>query len=666
MIIIPIIIAVILIFLFYRKTIPELDNKSRYLLFFLRTLAIITVLILLFNPIYYFLKNIVIKPEVLILSDISASMEQKQNDISKTEILQTFQESMEKELSSKNYKIIKFKFAEGLDGSLSSTNFSKTLSEISAKHDLSNVKNVLLFSDGWFKDENLNILENIDIPVFTFSPEFKAIDFDLQISRLKYNKTTYTEEITPIIANVSTENYDGKAKLILKINGRKIQTEEIDFGSDNFQQIVFEHNFQKTGLIPFEVNIIADSTGEINFENNRFPATIQVLDKRSKILVISDKLNWDVKFVIDAIQKNPRWNAEFLMKDKILKQGKPRVKLQEKIENVKVIFLINSQNLNFNNEEIEIINSFTKNGGGLFLQGNPISELAELYPAKKSNIRKSFKSNLYFTKESKQYRSFDFNDQHSADNIPPVDYYYVAPKLQAKVLAKIENEEQSPAILFQEYEQGKILYFAFQNLWKWQLWDSEQNYTEFISNLCSWLGQRSSDRFISYTDKNSYFAGENIKFRLNAYDEKLSPMQNLNAKLIIKNEDKKIVLEKYLIAREDEYFLEIESPELGKYSYKISDENINQETDGEFLVTAYNPENRDRGFNIPLLSYIALQTGGKMIDKKDLEQFDLPKAIMKNEELRTEIPIYKKWFIIAIFLLAFCLELYLRKRWGLL
>ena len=186
----------------------------------------------------------------------------------------------------------------------------------------------------------------------------------------------------------------------LEINGRIIQTEEIDFNSGNYQQIIFEQNFQKTGLIPFEVKIVADSTGEINLENNRFPAAIQVLESRSKILMISDKLNWDVKFVIDAIQKNPRWNAEFLMKDKILKQGKTRVKLQDKIENIKVLFLINSNNLDFNNEEIEIINSFVKNGGGLFLQGNPISQLAEMYPAKKSNIKKSFKSNLFSQKKA--------------------------------------------------------------------------------------------------------------------------------------------------------------------------------------------------------------------------------------------------------------------------
>jgi len=608
----------------------------------------------------------VIKPEILILSDISASMEQEQNSISKTGALQQFKEVMKKKSSAKNYKILDFKFASGLNGSRSSTDLSRTLSEISAKHELSHVKNILLFSDGWFKDENLNILENIDIPVYTFSPEFKTIDFDLQISRLKYNKTTYTEEITPLQVDVSSENYEGKARLSLEIDTRKIQTEEIDFSSGNYQQIFFEHNFQKTGLIPFEVIILPDSTGEIDTENNRFPAAIQVLDKRSKILVISDKLNWDAKFIIDTIQKNPRWDAEFLLKDKILKKGKTRVSLQDRIESVKVLILVNSHNLNFNNQEIEIIKSYTKNGGGLFLQGNLISKLEELFPAKKSNIRKPFSSNFYFTKESEQYKSFHFEDQDAADNIPPVDYYYVEPKLQAKVLAKVENEEQSPAILFQEYEDGKILYFAFSNLWKWQLWDMDENYTEFISDLCSWLGRRSSDRFVSYIDKNSYFAGENIKFRLHAYDEKLSPMRDLNAKLIIRNADNKVVLEKYLIAGEDRYFLEIESPDAGKYLYKISDENSGLETEGEFLVTADNPENRDRGFNIPLLSYIALKTGGKVISEKELEEFDLQKAIMKNKELRTEIPIYKKWFIIAIFLVSFCLELYLRKRWGLL
>jgi hypothetical protein len=30
------------------------------------------------------------------------------------------------------------------------------------------------------------------------------------------------------------------------------------------------------------------------------------------------------------------------------------------------------------------------------------------------------------------------------------------------------------------------------------------------------------------------------------------------------------------------------------------------------------------------------------------------------------IPLYRKWYIITLFLLSFCVELYLRKRWGLL
>ena len=82
------------------------------------------------------------------------------------------------------------------------------------------------------------------------------------------------------------------------------------------------------------------------------------------------------------------------------------------------------------------------------------------------------------------------------------------------------------------------------------------------------------------------------------------------------------------------------------------------------MISQNSPESRDTGINLSLLSYISNKTNGRVIDKTN--DIDILKAEKEIIQLGSEIPIYKKWYIIAIFLLAFCTELFLRKRWGLL
>lgn len=664
MIFIFIITAIIVTILFYKKTIPELETSKRILLIFLRIISLTIVLLLLFNPVYYFVKNLLIKPQIILLNDVSASMEQT-DKISKNAVLEDFRKQTERIISATKYKMIKYDFAAGLEGSAKSTNLTKTLNDIAKKHKIENIHSFFLFSDGWFKDEKLDILNDLYIPIYAFSPEFENRDFDIRINDLKYNKTAFKDEVTPISVQVSADNFSGEARVHLIRNDRQIETKKVDFIEDDFQQVFFEHSFENTGLNPFTIKIEADSTNEINPENNIFPAAIQVKNNRSKILLISDKLNWDTKFLIDAINDNPRWEQEFLLKANDFQKDRQKTSLEDHLENTVTILIINNKNLFFSRKDSELLSTFLKNGRGLFILGKAVDTLSDLLPATNSKLKDSFKSTFSFTDESKKYQTFNFSENNILDNIPPVNYFYVNPKIHAKILGEIDNEERSPAILYQNFEEGKVLYFAFTGLWKWQLWTDGNHYSDFIINICSWLGQSTSERFFAFTDKNSYFAGENIHFHLNAYDEKLVSVKGLNAKLVVTMEGKK-VFEEFLLARGDEYFLEIPSLEPGNYQYSIKDEISENETDGEFIVHKFNPEHRDRGFNIPLLSYIAKQTGGEILDREKLNLLTLSKAEIKNREIKTEIPIYRKWYVIAIFLITFCLELYLRKRWGLL
>ncbi len=646
-----------IVFLFYRRTLPQIFGWQKYLLISLRSIALITLLTLLFNPIFYYVNQKIVKPKIVILNDVSESMQQKIGAKSKAEHLAEINNKIL--LKCKNCHKMEFNFAAGIEGNKNSTNLNKTISELADKTNLKNVKSIFLFSDGWFSDENLSKIEKLNIPIYTFNPHIESVDFDISISELRYNKTAYINEPTPLNISLQAENYSEFAKVKLLLNNEIIATKKVNFNNSNFEQIDFELNFDKIGLHTFDVIIESKKQNELNQNNNKQSGAIQVKNSKTKMVIISDRLNWDAKFIIDAIKQNSRWEHRFLLKNNDLFDGRKKIKLSE-LDNIGLIILINNGKLKISNYEKKLINNFYKNEGNLVLIGKPISAFENISPAIASRISNSFNAVFKIGKNGERYDSFSMMN----NNIPPVDYYYVREKVQSQILAFMDNEEKSPAILLDSSE--SILQFVFTGLYKWQLWDENGDYNNFIYNIISWMEQKKTNRFIGFTNKNIYYNSEPVNITLQAFDEKLSPIRDINAKLTIMDENGKIILEKFMIRQDDEYKSQVTSLIPNKYKYQISAEKLALKTSGQFIVSSTNSENYDKNFNIPLLKFIGEQSRGKMISLNEIDNFQIYAVENFVEKIIKEIPIYKKWYIITLFLLSFCLELFFRKRWGLL
>ena len=663
MIIILAIISIILISFFYRKTIPSIDGWQKILLISLRSISIIILLLLLLNPILYFFQSKTQRPSVVILNDISESMQQVGKEKLKSDIFKDYKKEIENILESQDYDIVNFDFANGINGSTNSTNLSTTFQQVFKKIDSENIEAIFLLSDGWFNDDELEIIENQNIPIYTIDPHFKSDDFDLKISSVNHTKTVYRNETTPIEVNINSINYKGKATVELLSENKLIHKKEIEFEGKEFQQITFNTSFSNTGFTPISVKISTDSI-EVNTDNNILNSAIQVKRDRSTILLISNILNWDIKFISSSVSQDQHWQSKFLLKNRGLKNAGKNTILKTEMNGINVLTLINNGRLNFSKDEVGIIERFVKNGGGLYLIGKPIKELEDILPATSSSINRTFKSTFTLTKQSEQFNTFSSIEKKDLKNIPPVSYYYVNSKVESKILAQFDNDEISPAILFKNIGNGKILHFAFLDLWKWQLWNSGDSYNNLMHNIFSWLGQTSSERFYASLDKNSFYPGEDINIELHAFDETLSPITEMNAEISITNFENQIVHQSFMLKENNKHFIKISDLQSGKYKFVISDQTSNLQTEGEFMISQNSPESRDTGINLSLLAYISNKTNGKVIDKAD--DIDILKAEKEIIQLRSEIPIYKKWYIITIFLLAFCTELFLRKRWGLL
>jgi len=668
MILIPIIISILVAGWFYRKTIPELNAWQKNLLWLLRSCSLIVIVMLLFNPILSFFSKNKVQQKVLFLNDNSESMDQIGEQTSKSNTLQKFNETLHTKLTEKGYDIEYFDFSDDLNGSRNATYLGKSFNKIVNTIDLGNVEEIYLFSDGWFQDNDLNFIDKLDIPINTFAPEYNFVQSDLEISSINFPKTTYMEDITPFFVNIAARNFTKKAVIKLKSGNKILQTRKIDFLNNSIQNISFEYSFNKTGLNKLNVTISADSLNELNLANNTISSAIQVLETRQKCLIISDELVWEIRFLNNAIKSHPHWEVEYLSKKNILKKTNLTVHLKNEIKDVNTLILVNNSNLKFSKTEKEIITNFISNGGGLLLLGKEIPALNNLFPSTKLNLNQTFSGSINFTEQSYKYQTFRSLDSNSIKEIPPVNYYYVKPKLQAEILAEIINEQSSAAIIYMDFNKGKIMQFPFFGLWKWQLRLADGSYNKFFSDLIIWLGTTRSDLFYAYTDNNSYYISETIAVNLSAYDETMNPRNDVKAKIKLYASDNadKPIQEKYLLSSNSQFYTEFEQLEPGEYSYLVSDEVSGGESRGSFVVLEDNIESRDIGFNYSLLAYIAEQTNGKYMNFSDVENNMINKSISRMITSKNEIPIYKKWYLIALFLICFCLELYLRKRWGLL
>ena len=651
------IIAALIAFWFYQKSLPQLNRKQKFPLIFLRTIAFFILIILLFNPILRFQETKKIKPRAIFLTDTSQSMDLIEQAQSKREFFLPLQDKISRLLKN-NYQIDHYNFAADLAGDSTATLLSPTLRTLLQQQKPTEISEIFLLSDGWFQDENLQILEKLNLPINCLLPEIPRKDSDLAIHSLEKNETAFIDDLSPLKVNLRARKYQGKAQLTLRYAEKEL-TRTIDFSNGEFQEIMFDLEFSESGLQKISAEIEAADLLEQNLDNNRYQTAIKVEKQRRKILIISDQLNWDIHFLMRALRSDSKYEPILLTKHNKLSKAQQEIQLAAEMNSIDLLILSNFGNLKFSEAELALITNYHKSNGSLLFWGEYAEQFSQLLPSQPTTIRSQFSATFSLTEKAREYATFDFDTKA----VPPLKYRYLRPKAEAKVLATFDNAERSPFILLAGIN-SKILHLAGQKLWRWQMQTENFEFNTFINNLVNWLSTRSVDNFISFPDKSSYQSGEKVEIELIAYDEKLQKINDLNAKILLKSLDE-VIDERYLTQQAGNYSVSYENLPEGNYSYEIIDDKSKNSSRGEFMILPGGRESRDFGINKTMLNYVANLTSGKIITAENLAEHDFsaqPKTLIQHRE----IPLYKKIWLIITFLAAFSLELFLRKRWGLL
>ncbi len=616
------------------------------------------------SPILYYLRHDEQKQQIIVLRDVSASMDLASGSSSKKDFLKQPGAEAAAKFAESGYELLEYDFAQGLDGGPENTLLAPALAELAKQHDLGRVRGVLLLSDGWLRDESLRQVKQFGCPFYAVADTLAPRKADLSVVSALTNRQAYRNEPTLIRAEIKAENYSGPATVRLLVGGKAVANQSVNLQAGVSAKLDFTQRFAQTGFYPFSVEVVATGINERSLNNNSFPGAIDVLADKQQIVVISESPAWDNKFIVDAIAENSRWEVGHyrVLGSQIFAGEKPVAAISQ--ANPAAIVIVNNGSLQLGGAPLNYVLQNQQRGTGIFFQGLPLAELASVLPLQRSNIASSYQGFLELTPAAATYPMLSV-DSAELREIPPLDYYYVTAAKSAEVLGTINNPQNSPAIAVRSVGNSKAIALAFLNLWKWQLQSGSGGYKKLLANCLTWLANTTSSGYNPIYN-SSYFLGEEIDLRLRAEDDIRSLRLDLNPELKVFDAGNKEVFRDFMTQSGGEYGARLSLDKAGQYRFEINDKVSGEKSSGRFNVASSSIEVRDFDYNLPLLAWLASDTGGKLLHPASLKDFTPLPAQSKILELRLDFPLYRKWYVLSLFLLAFCLELFFRRRWGLL
>ena len=684
----------------YRYTIPVVSTSKKIFLVSLRTLALILLLFVIFEPILTFTKKIVLEPVNLIFADNSRSMQIKDGTHREESIENFLQKANSNNLfsNSKLYSfgnevkpvsidsLSKINFSEG------STNFSKIFNDV--KEDKSNISSVVIISDGVITDGTnpLYTAEKLNIPVFTVGVGDTTRHKDIELKNILYNEYIYAQTPTTIQGTILNNGFGNQSTNVsFYENDLLIEQKTVKLSTDGVQNINFIYTPQTGGEKKLTIEI-SNLKGEFTTANNKKIFYINVLSNKIKVLLVSGAPSPDLSFIRNTLTEDKNLSVNSITQiaqNNFLEKNNRK----ELIDSSQIIFLIGFPTIQTPDELLNEVYDAIKNknkpffitlsgrtdysrlkqiqGELPFIAGNPSSGFTEVQP----NISVSESDNPLIQNNSQ-------NPIEAWNNLPPVYQpqanYRAKPEDEIISTVKINNVPiNSPLIVSRILGSKRSIAVLAKDIWKWKLQTADDNlnlFDSFILNSVKWLNTSSKQKQVTIkTSKKNYSSGENIDFTGQVYDETFNPISDAEVKVKVNGEKENYNLTLSAVGN-GLYEGSLQINKAGNYRY--SGEAIQNEKElgtdaGKFNIGEVDIEMINPQMNYSFLNSLANETGGKFFNVSDDNQLfsiikNLNKRASKEKTVVNEIKLWSNEWLMAIAILLFALEWFFRKRAGML
>ena len=684
----------------YRYTIPQVKPSKKAFLILLRTLALMLLIFIFFEPILALTKKVILEPVNLVFIDNSRSIK-IEDGTHRAESIKRFISNYGKSGLLNNSEFFTFgsklketgfdslkqiKFDEG------STNFSNIFSNI--QKDKRNISSVVIISDGVITDgmNPVYTAEKLNIPVYTIGVGDTSQRNDIEIKNVLYNEYIYENNPTTISASIVNKGFGNKTvTATLYENNRSIDQKNISLSSDGIQNINFMYTPQSSGDKKLTVEVSRIS-GEFIYANNKKSFFINVRRNKLKIAVIAGSVSADLSFIKNSlmIDTNFTVNSITVIAQNKFIENENRKKI---LDSADVLFLIGFPSKetpdNFFKEVEREIKVNNKPYFITFSSGVDVTKLKDLQDELPFAIGKISAGFNEIQPEISADKSDNPLLQNNAanpvqawNNLPPIYQPAInfGPKPESEVLStiKINNVPVGrPLILTRRFGNQRSIAVLAKGIWKWKLQTAPQHlnlFDSFIHSSVKWLNiSNRQKQFSLKTTRKFYSPDEPVEFNAQVYDEALNPVTDADVSVKIKNEKEEYEVHLGSVGN-GLYEGTFNTNKSGDYKFEgIAERNNSRigKENGEFNIGDVDIEMINPRMDFQFLSVLAKYTGGSYYTSSGYDQlFNLLEERLKkssSQKLETsEINLWSdEWLMIAAIIL-FALEWFFRKRSGML
>jgi hypothetical protein len=490
--------------------------------------------------------------------------------------------------------------------------------------------------------------------------------FDLKINQLNANKYSFLKNKFPVEVFLQYNgNKSVSAAFSIEKNGKKITSQTVNFDAKNkVQSVQILLEADRVGLQKYKA-VLSSSVKEKNSYNNTKNFAVEVLDQKKEIAIVSDISHPDIGAIKRAIESNAQRKVTIVKPNEISDLKKYNVLiLYQPTASFKKLFEAN-KNVN--------INTFIVTGMAtdFNLLNQMQSDLAFKLTNKKEDFTASFVSDFnLFAQTDIQFSQF-----------PPLENPFgkITEKGSVNTLlkAKVNGiEVGNPILTFSEKGSNRNAYLLGENSWKWRmesfvLNQSYEKYDLFIDKIIQYLSTNSAKKSLLVEHESFYNSGETIEIFAQYFNKSYELEENANLSITLTNKNTKSTKNYNFSKANNGYQAIFDGLTPGNYAFQVKETTSNASYNGTFEVLDFDVEKQFVNPDVAKLQQLANQNNGTLIFPNQMDAL-IQKLLQKNTYLPVEKTIIKNsplidflWLLIII-VVSLSTEWFIRKYNGLL
>ena len=661
-----------LLIVFYQYFYKSKRNRKLQIpLAALRFIGVFGVFLLLLNPSFTKTSLLTEKQDLIILLDDTYSIK---SVAAEEQILRLRDALTNNEELTDKFDLFTYSFGLGLRNSDSlsfeeeATNISKALASVNSAFK-GNTASVVLLTDGnQTVGEAYEFMGNaVNFPVNAMVVGDTTTYTDLKINQVNANRYAFLENTFPLEFFVS---YQGEAPIrstiTIQLDGKTVFRETLELsGERNSKKIVTALQATSVGLKTLEITL-DPIPGERNTYNNKRRLSIEVIDEKTRIGLVSEVMHPDLGALIKAIESNSQRSVALLG---------PTISKEELSEYNMLILYQPTPSFSGILQYVQEarVNTFTITG--------PNTNWNFLNRAQKGIERTNFnQTEDILAVLNPSFTLFDLSD-FSVTDFPPLegslgDILITKPDesvLDQQIKGVVLRDPLLPILTD---ETGRHAYLFGENIWKWRLQSFRndqnfENFDTFINKLILYLTTDQKRERLSVTNELIYQGITEKKIKAAFFDATYVFNANAGLKVSLKGLNNDFVDERPLFLGESEYEVDINDLPAGEYSFTVSVNGTDFTKNGRFSIEDFNLEQLFVSSDYKKLTQLAETSSGRLYFPDQIENLieDLSSDsgyLPTQKSIENVVSLIDFRIILGIIILAFTAEWFIRKYNGLI